>query len=277
MGSDIRQMGQSRTYSASESSPDNELQTLPHEDVLQSLPHEVVSYRKTFKSGYKSDWHSHPRHQLIFSVTGLMMTDTEDVTWAVPTGYGLIVPAGVAHATKMIGEVNIETLYVSASFPQESAFENCRVVAISALLASLIAELCREETDNLSSKKAFHLRQLILLELVEAPTSELVIKYPADLQLRRVCDTLISDPSNTKTIDQWALEVGKSRRSFTRAFHSETGLTFRQWGQRLRCQLALKKKAEGQPLKKIAEDLGYGSKYSLEGMMNKVSAKRERE
>lgn len=239
-------------------------------DDLQSLPHTVVSYRKVYENGYLSDWHSHPRHQLIYSVTGLMMTHTEDGSWAVPSGSGLIIPAGLAHTTKMIGKVSIETLYISVSCQPSHAFEGCRVVGISTMLASLIAELCRQEPEDRNSKKAFHLRELILLELAEATTSPLAVKYPADLHLRWVCETLIADPSNTRTIDQWAFEVGKSRRSFTRAFHSQTGLSFRQWGQRLRCQLALTKQAEGQPMEKIACDLGYGSKYALDAMMKKV-------
>lgn len=246
-------------------------------DELQDLPHEVVSYQKTYENGYVSDWHSHPRHQLIYSVTGLMMTNTEDVSWAVPSGFGLIVPAGIAHTTKMVGEVSIETLYVSASYRAGPAFEGCRVVSISSMLASLISELCREETRDQSSKKAFHLRQLILLELADAPTSQLAVKYPVDPHLRRVCDTLIADPSNAWTIDQWAIEVGKSRRSFTRAFHSQTDQTFRQWVQRLRCQMALAKQAQGQSLEKIARDLGYSSKYSLEAMMEKLILAKETE
>ncbi|WP_166486187.1 AraC family transcriptional regulator [Jannaschia sp. CCS1] len=239
-------------------------------DTLQGLPYEVVSYRKTYESGYRSDWHSHPRHQIIYSVSGLMMTDTEGVRWAVPSGFGLIVPAGIAHTTKMIGDVSIETLYVSPSSRGRSAFESCRVVSISAMLASLISELCREELRDRNSRKAFHLRQLIFLELSDAPTSHLAVKYPVDPQLRRVCDALIADPANSWTIDQWAFEIGKSRRSFTRAFYSQTDQTFRQWTQRLRCQLALQKRAEGQSLERIARDLGYGSRYSLEAMMQKL-------
>ena len=202
------------------------------------------------------------------------MTSTEDTCWAIPTGYGLIVPAGTIHTTEMVGEVEIKTLYIDAACKGSEALKTCRIVCISELLASLIIRLCAEEKVDQESERAFHLRQLILLEITDAPVALLALTFPTDPQLRRVCDRLISNPSNTWSIDQWAFEIGKSRRSFTRLFYKQTGLTFGQWSQRLRYQLALTKLAQGIPLYIIANDLGYGSKYSLQSMMNKLALYR---
>lgn len=212
---------------------------------MQNLPYEVVSHERTCADGYVSQLHHHPRHQLLYSVAGLMMTNTADVTWAVPSGYGLFVPAGINHTTKMVGEVHLKTLYIKPDSMNGDDHETCHVVNISDLLISLIARLCQEEAGNQESDRAFHLRRLILLELEDAPVAPLALKLPTNPHLRRVCDKLTANPSNTWSIDQWALEAGKSRRSFTRLFRSQTGVTFGQWGQRLRYQLALTKMAQG--------------------------------
>jgi AraC-like DNA-binding protein len=170
-------------------------------DALQDLPQQVVSYQKRYDNGYRSSRHSRPRHQLIYSVSGLMM-----------------------------------------------------------------AELCALTNPSPMTDKAHHLSQLILLELSDAPTSLLALPYPEQAGLRRVCDALVAQPATDKTIDHWAHDIGASRRSFTRKFQQQTGISFGQWTQRLRCQLAL---AGGTPIHTVARDLGYASPYTLRAMMQR--------
>ncbi|PTX54553.1 AraC family transcriptional regulator [Litoreibacter ponti] len=248
-------MGQSRTTSS---------------DSLQGLPYKVVSLRKRYEDGYVSTPHFHARHQVLHAVSGLVHVRAGDVSWVVPQGFGLLVPAGVEHGATMVGEVLIETVYIRAGPRTDRVFDSCRVVAISPLLTLLIGALCTEEAQALNSEKASHLRCLIQLELAEAPTSPFALRAPADPRLRRVCDALMAAPGSVKDIDHWASEAGKSRRSFTRAFQAETGLPFGQWRQRLRYHLALQRRAEGVAEAQIAAELGYASKYALAAMMQKL-------
>lgn len=240
-------------------------------DAVQELPHQVVSYPRSYADGYISTWHDHPRHQLVYAVAGLMMAEADETTWAVPAGSGLIVPAGMAHEIRMVGEVRLQSLYIAPNVQGADAMEACQVVTISPLLAHLIAGLCDQGNPWPLTSRAHHLSQLILLELGEAPKSPLALPYPQDLRLRRVCAALMARPGHPGTIDHWADSAGMSRRSFTRRFQAETGLGFGQWSRRLRCQLALQAIAGGTPEPKVASALGYASVYALQAMMRRYT------
>lgn len=240
-------------------------------DAVQALPHEVVSYPRSYADGYVSSWHDHPRHQLVYAVAGLMMAEADETTWAVPAGSGLIVPAGMTHEIRMIGQVQLRSLYIAPDVPGAGAMERCQVVTISPLLAHLIAALCDQGNPWPLTPRAFHTSQLILLELGDAPKSPLALPYPTDARLRRVCEALMNRPGHSGTIDHWADQAGMSRRSFTRRFQQETGMGFGQWARRLRCQLALKAQARGTPPGRVAQELGYGSVYALQAMMQRYT------
>lgn len=239
-------------------------------DAVQALPHGVVAYVRSYTDGYVSAWHSHPRHQLVYAVAGLMTAEAGGTSWAVPAGSGLIVPAGVLHEIRMAGEVQLQSLYIDPAEPGAEMMADCRAVTVSPLLAGLIAALCDMNNPWPLPPRAHHLSRLILIELGTAEKSPLALPYPADARLRRVCDALMERPGSGQTIDHWAALAGMSRRSFTRRFQQETGLSFGHWRGRLRCQIALRAEARGARMDQVAQRLGYASRQSLLEMMRRV-------
>ncbi|MDC0657662.1 helix-turn-helix transcriptional regulator [Leisingera sp. SS27] len=239
-------------------------------DAVQLLPHGVASYARTYADGYISTWHDHPRHQLVYAVAGLMAAEAGGTSWAVPAGSGLIVPAGMLHEIRMAGEVQLQSLYIDPAEPGAEALTECRAVLIEPLLAGLIAALCEMNNPWPLPPRAHHLSRLILIELGAAAKSPLALPYPADARLRRVCDTLMESPGSNQTIDHWAVLAGMSRRSFTRRFQQEAGLSFGSWRDRLRCQIALRAEARGARMEQVARQLGYASRQSLLAMMRRV-------
>ncbi|UWQ33439.1 helix-turn-helix transcriptional regulator [Leisingera sp. M527] len=239
-------------------------------DAVQLLPHGVASYARGYKDGYVSTWHDHPRHQLVYAVAGLMMAEADGTSWAVPAGSGLIVPAAMLHEIRMVGEVQLQSLYIDPAETGAGAMAACRAVTIPPLLAGLIEALCAMGNPWPLPPRAHHLSQLILIELEAAPDTPLALPYPPDGRLRRVCDALMADPGSGRTIDHWAVLAGMSRRSFTRAFQRQTGRSFGQWRERLRCQIALRAQARGEEMERVARDLGYASRYALQAMMRRL-------
>ncbi|UWQ18406.1 helix-turn-helix domain-containing protein [Jannaschia sp. M317] len=234
-------------------------------DAVQDLPHEVVAFRKSYACGHLSDWHDHPRHQLIHAVAGLMRVRTADANWVVPPGSGLLMPAGRAHRVRMVGDVRVETLYVAR---QVDGFDTPRMISVTPLLSLLIAALCRAEEDTVRNA---HLRALALIELRAAPTEALSLPTPRDVALRRVCAALTADPANPRGLDAWAVQAGRSRRSFTRTFQAQTGLSFGQWRGRLRAQVAMTRLAAGEAETRVARDLGYASPYALRALLARMA------
>jgi AraC-like DNA-binding protein len=74
-----------------------------------------------------------------------------------------------------------------------------------------------------------------------------------------LCEALYLDPSDERTAEEWAKELGMSSRTLTRRFEAELGLTLRSWRRKLRLFRAIELLGAGQSVTRTAMELGYGS------------------
>jgi|HubBroStandDraft_6_1064221.scaffolds.fasta_scaffold385550_1 hypothetical protein len=72
-------------------------------------------------------------------MSGLAMASTSHGTWVVPCRRALWIPAGVRHELRMEGVVEMQSLYFDTNVFTDMP-DRCRVVAISSLMRSLMAE-----------------------------------------------------------------------------------------------------------------------------------------
>ena len=182
----------------------------------------------------------------------------------------MIVPGGSAHTTRMVGQVEVRTLYMRAEAVAWRDPVAHRVIALSPLLRLLVSDLGAIDNDPAQRARAHHLSQLILMDLGTATIAALALPTPTHPGLSRVCRALWDDPGTSRQIDHWADEIGMSRRSFTRALVAQTGLTFRAWVQRSRCLLVLADLERGESLADVSARLGYASPYALRAMIERV-------
>lgn len=67
--------------------------------------------------------------------------------------------------------------------------------------------------------------ELILRDLHTLPEYPLGLPFPSDPRLQKLCRDFVKKPSSRATIDEWADRMAMSRRSFTRHFQRETGVS----------------------------------------------------
>ncbi len=84
------------------------------------------------------------------------------------------------------------------------------------------------------------------------------------------CHAFLEAPRANDTIDRWADALAMNRRSFTRLFRRETGMSFADWRQQACLAVALPRLAEGVPVTAIALDLGYDSPAGFSTMFKRV-------
>jgi AraC-like DNA-binding protein len=216
----------------------------------------VIAVAKEFPPHTRSGKHSHDRVQLLFAITGLMVAKTDEGTWAVPRGYALWMPAHLDHDVSMHGQVMMRTAYVrsteAARLPRR-----CQVLQVGPLLQAALAALADEVLVPCRTKRADRLIWLVLDEIRLASRASFVLRLPKDHRLLKLAHALISDAGSAKTIDQWCDLVGVSRRTLTRVFRAETGVSFGEWRRRLRVMTAAARVADGERLAKVAASLGY--------------------
>ena len=82
-------------------------------------------------------------------------------------------------------------------------------------------------------------------------------------------DALVAAPDDARDLDEWAAVANMSRRTFTRTFRDETGLSFSDWRQQARIFEALALLATGKSVTTTALEVGYGSVSAFTAMFRR--------
>jgi AraC-like DNA-binding protein len=224
---------------------------------------------KDFPAGHHIVPHSHERAQLIFAAHGAMLIATREGSWAVPPQRAVWMPGGVTHEIRMAGDVAMRTLYVRGDAAARLA-PTVRVLAVSPLLRELILRACALPLSYDEAGPAGRLMTLILDEIAALPTVALDLPLPRDARLGRICRALSAEPGATRTLSDWGREAGASPRTLARLFVKETGLTFAAWRQQARLLAATAMLGAGEPITRIALDLGYESPSAFTAMFKRA-------
>ncbi len=112
--------------------------------------------------------------------------------------------------------------------------------------------------------------QLILHEIEIAPVSPLHIPMPRSRPLRRMCDAFLKNPATRSDLDHWAERTGMSRRTLTRHFRLETGISIATWIKQARLVEALSRMAEGASVTTAAFEVGYESSSAFGAMFRRT-------
>lgn len=227
----------------------------------------VLALGRIYPAGFRVPVHSHNRTQLWFARRGVVLVSTTHGRWMIPPGHALVIPAGLEHSTEMISDVDMHSIYVDLTVAGE---HGPRVVEVTALARSLIGELVEVEINPLSPRRARLVMDLLLDEVGRLPERPLGLPFPADDRLAQLCRHFLKTPAATVGIDDWAAALGMSRRSFTRFFRSETGVSFITWRQQACIFASLPRLAEGQSITTVALDAGYESMPAFTTMFRRM-------
>lgn len=221
-----------------------------------------------YPSGFVVPSHSHPTAQLIHAVRGVMVVAAAGGQWVVPPTRGLWMPAGEAHRIRMVGEVQVRTVYIrpdaSPSLPGDA-----KVVGISALLRELILAAIEVGQPYGADSRDGRLMQLLLDEVAVLPGLPLRLPQPTDPDLLTICRALAEAPDDPSTLGEWAARLGVDAKTVQRRFARHTGMTFGQWRQQARLITALEQLASGAKVVDVALNLGYGSPSAFTTMFKR--------
>lgn len=227
-----------------------------HIDSVDHVPRPVIAIGNVFPDGHVIAPHHHRRGQLISGASGVVVLSTAGETWVMPHQRGMWIPPATEHRVRMVGEVRMQSLYLEPdAVPGMPA--HCQVVGISPFMRSLITEALTVPISYALEGRAAALMQLIQYEMRELPALPLSLHYPVHGALAARCRRFVQRPSIRETTDDWAGALNMSRRSFTRLFRRETGMSFMAWRQQACLLCAMPRLAAGEPVTTIAIDLGY--------------------
>ena len=92
-------------------------------------------------------------------------------------------------------------------------------------------------------------------------------------RLKKIAAALAKDPSDRRTLAEWADRVALSESSLARLVVRETGLSFGRWRQQLHLIVALRELTSGASVQQVSADLGYDSVAAFITMFKKALGK----
>jgi len=236
---------------------------------LEQTDRDVVAKASFYPSGFHARNHHHRQSQLLHAMTGVVMVSTKFGRWMVPPHHALWLPAGVEHAVDMLGDVAMQSIYVRP-LAVEGLKDHLHVVALTSLVDNLIHEAVAVPFDGQVDQRAALVMGLLLHEIPKLEERPLGLPFPEDRRLAALCRDFLNDPSPRTNIDDWADRLGMSRRTFTRIFRRETGLSLSTWRQQACLLSALPRLTEGEPVTSVALDLGYNSVPAFTTMFKRM-------
>jgi AraC-like DNA-binding protein len=141
---------------------------------------------------------------------------------------------------------------------------------VSRLVEDLIVEASQIPVDYELGGRDERLIGLLLDEIGPMASPSISAPMPRSRALARVCHQILQDPAAEQDLDGWAQIAGMRRRTFTRQFRKETGLSFAEWRQNVRLMEALSLLVAGHSVTSVAFDVGYNSASAFTAMFRRA-------
>ena len=162
----------------------------------------------------------------------------------------------------------MRTLYIESNAATNLPKKVC-VLQVSPLLRELIVALVAAGSEYGPDSPQARMMAVILDQINAQPVASLALPMPADARLLRVAQSLIANPADQRDLGEWASEVGASKRTLTRLFPAQTGMSFRAWRQQRRLLRALELLASGNNVTAVALEVGYDNTSAFISMFRR--------
>ncbi|WP_332769479.1 AraC family transcriptional regulator [Phenylobacterium sp.] len=235
----------------------------------QNVPRPIAALADEYPNGYHDPRHTHRRAQLIYASAGILLVITEEASFVVPPQRAVWVPAGMEHEAYARGNVSIRTLYVEQGASNHLPTAS-RAIEVSSLLRELILAATQMPLEYDLDGRDGRVMTLILDELTATRAAPSNVPMPHNERLAKVCASILREPAQCDALDDWAAAAGMGRRTFTRTFRRETGISFATWRQNVRLMEAVSRLSMGEPVTTVAFDVGYNSSSAFTAMFRRT-------
>ncbi|MBN3815790.1 helix-turn-helix transcriptional regulator [Paraburkholderia sp. Se-20369] len=237
----------------------------------EEVPRDVIATERIYPSGFTHPDHTHARGQFAYAAEGVMTVLTMAGNWIVPPQCAVWLPAELPHEMRMSGQVRMLNAFVRPDAKQAGALPgHCCVLGTSHLLRDLIAEAVRQPALYEPMTRAGRIMALLVDEIAAMPPLALNAPLPKEPRLAAFCRDVLAAPSASLGVDEAARRVGLSRRSFTRLFREQLGVSYVAWREQACLLAAIAWFAQGRSITRVAYDLGYGSPTAFSTMFKRV-------
>ncbi|RUM07983.1 AraC family transcriptional regulator [Rhizobium chutanense] len=225
-------------------------QTLPPESIAMKIVQlaEVTSF--------PMDRHSWG--QFVYSVAGVIELTVKSSRYAAPPDFGVWLPPETEH----LAWAGDETLYLLLDIEQslcDRLPRQASVLSVGPIAKAILLDLKRRGVREPGNADDARLMRVLIDQLSVGSPLESFLPMSNDRALKQVLDALCKDPSDGRSLSEWASDVHSTERTLARRCTRDLGMSFVKWRQRLRLTRAVAMLADGLSVQTVAHKLGYGT------------------
>lgn len=208
----------------------------------------------------------------MYVCAGTICVTADDMIFVVPSGNAILIPPRTMHEVRMPSGAQLLASYIALP-PDAPCNTGCRNIPVSKLLLELMQAAVALPLAYEQGGREGRIMDLIAEEvawLVAQPRMlTLQLPVPKDARLLRLCREFLRELDRSWTIDEAAREAGMGRRTFTRAFRREVGISFSSWRLRARLNTAINRLSAGASVTEVAFESGYGNPSAFATMFKR--------
>jgi AraC-like DNA-binding protein len=224
--------------------------------------------------GQAKEVHHHPEGQMYVSLQGVVVIEAGGVRSVLPPGRVGWIPPGMPHGASVHGTQVRSGLagYTLHLMPCLCAGmpEQAQVLTFSPLAQALFDRMCSWPQGWPGDEAARRVMEVFLDEMRVAQADPLHLIMPRNPRLLTMAAAIAENPADDTGLDTWAERLALSRRSITRHFRSETGMSLVEWRQVARLQKGMEMLTAGVSVTTAAMELGYDSVSSFIALFRRV-------
>jgi len=238
---------------------------------IEGDPPNPVSFRtENYGAGTVFPKKSQPWGELNYALIGVCEFDIEGARYLSPPHYAIWLPPDTMHGAHNQHDLRYVTVYVEralcADLPDKPS-----TVSISPLLKAILADFAARDITIPETAEDLRLAQVLIDQIRLAPRCESYLPLSDDPLLGPVLSALQANPGDRHSLAEWARRMGTTERTLSRRCQEDLGLSFNEWRQRLKLVAALSMIEAGEPVHRIAAQLGYSNASAFIAMFRRLT------
>lgn len=219
----------------------------------------VLTHQIDMPAGYQGPLHHHTWYQLMYASSGVLNVEYQNQIMLVPPQKAVWLPPNCNHRVRVPVGAHFHSVYFRPDVVTELGSES-KVLSITPLVRELILSVGEmTQFDQVLDDKGLRLTKVLIDQLSLQADSALSLLMPSDKRLSKLVSHIIQTPSDSTSIEGWALRLGLSSRTISRIFNREVGMGFKEWRQKVRLLAAINLLEQGLSVTQVALEIGYQS------------------
>ena len=212
---------------------------------------------------------SHNWGEFVYSFSGVIELAIGNRQYLAPPHYGIWLPPQAEHFASTRSEALYCLVRIAPDRCERMPREAC-TLAVGPLIRAILSELMDRRVECPDTPEDERLMLVLVDQLIRAPQHRSYLPTSDDPALGRVLQALREQPSDNRSLAEWATQVHSTERTLSRRCQRDLGMSFAEWRQRLRLVRALAMLEEGAAVQSVALELGYSTASAFIAMFHRM-------